>query len=55
MDEILDRELRVPWVMSDGNINLIRAMLNRDISQRLTIEQVSRDAWLRDEDDDGCA
>ncbi|KAL8948876.1 MAG: hypothetical protein Q9222_004964, partial [Ikaeria aurantiellina] len=30
IDEIMDHELRIPWVMSDESIELIKAMLNRD-------------------------
>ncbi|MCJ1359446.1 MAG: hypothetical protein MMC33_009448, partial [Icmadophila ericetorum] len=39
VDEILDHDLRVPWIMSEGSIDLIRAMLNRDVEKRLTITQ----------------
>lgn len=49
VDEILDHELRVPWIMSPGSIGLIRAMLNRDVSKRMTIEEVSQHAWLASE------
>lgn len=45
VDEILDHELRIPFVMSDSNIDIIQAMLNRDVSNRLDIEQVSRHSW----------
>ncbi|MCJ1307321.1 hypothetical protein MMC25_000967 [Agyrium rufum] len=45
VDEILDHELRVPWVMSEGSIDLIRAMLNRDVETRLTITQVRDHPW----------
>ncbi|KAL9580104.1 MAG: hypothetical protein Q9203_006441 [Teloschistes exilis] len=45
IDEIMDHELRVPWVMSDESIELIRAMLNRDVDQRLTITQVVEHRW----------
>ena len=52
VDEILDHELRVPWVMSEGSIDLVRAMLNRDIGSRLTIEGVADHPWIKGEDDD---
>ncbi|KAL9102687.1 MAG: hypothetical protein Q9187_009095 [Circinaria calcarea] len=45
VDEILDHELRVPWVMSEGSIDLIRAMLVRDVEKRLTISQVRDHPW----------
>lgn len=45
IDEITDRELRIPWIMSDASIDLIKAMLNRDVDQRLTITQVMDHPW----------
>lgn len=45
IDEITDRELRIPWIMSDTSIDLIKAMLNRDVDQRLTITQVMDHSW----------
>lgn len=47
VDEIMDRELRIPWIMSDASIDLIKAMLNRDVDQRLTITQVIDHAWSK--------
>ena len=47
VDEIMDRELRIPWVMSDASIDLIKAMLNRDVDQRLTITQVIDHSWSK--------
>lgn len=52
IDEIMDRELRIPWVMSDASIDLIKAMLNRDVDQRLTITQVLEHSWCKLEDED---
>ncbi|KAL8737826.1 MAG: hypothetical protein Q9181_001317 [Wetmoreana brouardii] len=45
IDEIMDRELRIPWIMSEPSIDLIKAMLNRDVDQRLTISQVMEHQW----------
>lgn len=45
IDEITDRELRIPWIMSDASVDLIKAMLNRDVDQRLTITQVMDHSW----------
>ena len=45
IDEILDHELRIPWIMSDTNIALIKAMLDRDVERRLSITQVMEHAW----------
>ncbi|KAF2114432.1 hypothetical protein BDV96DRAFT_96944 [Lophiotrema nucula] len=47
IDEILDHELRVPWVMSDENISLVRLMLDRDVENRITISQVLDHPWCK--------
>ncbi|KAL8998488.1 MAG: hypothetical protein Q9169_002431 [Polycauliona sp. 2 TL-2023] len=45
IDEIMDHELRIPWIMSEPSIDLIKAMLNREVDQRLTISQVTEHPW----------
>lgn len=50
IDEIMDHELRIPWIMSEPSIDLIKAMLNRDVDQRLTITQVMEHCWCRGEE-----
>jgi protein-serine/threonine kinase len=50
IDEIMDRELRIPWIMSEQNIDLIKSMLERDVDQRLTITQVMEHPWCEMED-----
>lgn len=40
IDEIMDRDLRVPYIMSEDSIDLIRAMLNREVDGRICIEDV---------------
>ncbi|KFA63517.1 hypothetical protein S40285_00282 [Stachybotrys chlorohalonatus IBT 40285] len=45
IDEIMDRDLRIPYVLSEDSIDLIRCMLNRDVDQRYTIEQVVDHPW----------
>ncbi|KAM7223804.1 Serine/threonine-protein kinase ppk6 [Rhypophila decipiens] len=47
VDEIMDRDLRVPYVVSDDSIDLIRRMLNRNVAQRLTIEEVLAHPWCQ--------
>ncbi|KAI4165323.1 MAG: hypothetical protein LQ342_001191 [Letrouitia transgressa] len=47
IDEIMDHELRIPWILSDASIDLIKAMLNRDVDQRLTITQVMGHPWCQ--------
>ncbi len=49
IDEILDHELRIPWIMSEPSIDLIKAMLNRDVDQRLSIMQVKEHGWCSEE------
>ncbi|TKA63412.1 hypothetical protein B0A49_10417 [Cryomyces minteri] len=45
IDEIMDHDLRVPYIMSEESIDLIRLMLNRDVEQRATISQVLEHPW----------
>ena len=46
-DEILDHPLRVPYLpFSEGCIDLIRRMLDRDVDQRVDIQGVKGHYWL---------
>ncbi|KAI8947636.1 hypothetical protein F4801DRAFT_495354 [Xylaria longipes] len=47
IDEIMDRDLRVPYTISDESIDLIRCMLNRNVSQRYDIDQVLQHPWCQ--------
>ncbi|KAL7798420.1 Pkinase domain-containing protein [Trichoderma ceciliae] len=47
IDEIMDRDLRVPFIISEESIDLIRCMLNRDVAERYTIEQVLDHPWCK--------
>ncbi|KAH7382244.1 hypothetical protein BKA66DRAFT_570538 [Pyrenochaeta sp. MPI-SDFR-AT-0127] len=47
IDEIMDHDLRVPWVMSEESIDLVRLMLDRDVEKRITISQVLEHAWCK--------
>lgn len=47
IDEIMDRDLRVPFVMSEESIDLIGNMLNRDVPHRYNTEQVLDHPWLQ--------
>lgn len=49
IDEIMDRDLRVPYIMSEASIDLIRKMLDRDLDRRIDIQQVLDHPWLKDE------
>ncbi|KAG0215266.1 hypothetical protein BGX28_000485 [Mortierella sp. GBA30] len=46
IDEILSRDLRVPFVLSEDSIGLIRWMLSRDIDKRPLIEDVLSHPWM---------
>ena len=41
----MDRDLRVPYVMSEDSIDLIRKMLDRDVERRITIQGVLEHPW----------
>jgi protein-serine/threonine kinase len=43
----MDRDLRIPFVMSEESIDLIRCMLDREVSQRYNIDQVINHPWLQ--------
>ena len=47
IDEIMDHDLRVPYIMSEESIDLIRLMLNRDVDKRSTITQVLDHPWCK--------
>ncbi|PHH86847.1 hypothetical protein CDD83_9678 [Cordyceps sp. RAO-2017] len=47
IDEIMDRDLRVPFTISDESIDLIRCMLNRDVKERYNITQVLEHPWCK--------
>ncbi|KAG0275969.1 hypothetical protein BGZ96_003545 [Linnemannia gamsii] len=46
IDEILSRDLRVPFVLSEESIELIRWMLSRDIEKRPLIDDVLAHPWM---------
>lgn len=50
IDEIMDHDLRVPWVMSEACIDLIRKMLDRDVDRRIGIQAVLEHEWCTTED-----
>ncbi|KAG1325187.1 hypothetical protein G6F62_008685 [Rhizopus arrhizus] len=47
VDEILEHDLRVPYVLSEESLDLVRHMLNRDVKERYTINQVLAHSWLQ--------
>ncbi|KAH0564844.1 hypothetical protein GP486_001766 [Trichoglossum hirsutum] len=50
IDEIMDHDLRVPYIMSQESIDLVRLMLDRDVERRITIEQVLEHPWHKARD-----
>lgn len=47
IDEILDHPLRIPFLpFSEGCIDLIRKMLDRDVDERITITEVLEHPWF---------
>lgn len=53
IDEIMDRDLRIPYVMSEPSIDLIKTMLDRDVSTRATIQEVLDHPWMVEEPQSG--
>lgn len=49
IDEIMDHDLRVPYVMSEDCLDLIRKMLDRDVDRRIGIQDVVDHPWCRGE------
>lgn len=47
IDEIMDHDLRVPYVMSEESIDLIRRMLDREVDRRVSIGQVLEHPWCK--------
>ncbi|BFZ63798.1 serine/threonine protein kinase [Saitoella coloradoensis] len=46
IDEIMDRDLRIPFVMSEASLDLVQRMLNRTISERPTMTEVLEHEWF---------
>jgi protein-serine/threonine kinase len=47
IDEIMDRDLRIPYILSEESIDLIRCMLDRDVAKRYDINQVLEHPWCQ--------
>ncbi|KAI5465739.1 hypothetical protein BGZ63DRAFT_420286 [Mariannaea sp. PMI_226] len=47
IDEIMDRDLRIPFTLSEESIDLIRCMLNRDVAKRYNITEVLEHPWCQ--------
>lgn len=46
VDEIMEGELRVPFVVSDSSLDLVKLILNREVSERPTITDIADHDWL---------
>lgn len=46
IDEIMDHDLRIPFILSEESIDLIRSMLDRDVAQRFDIDKVVAHPWV---------
>ncbi|CAB4394228.1 uncharacterized protein OCT59_010909 [Rhizophagus irregularis] len=49
IDEIIARDLRIPYILSEGSIDLVKRMLDRDVEKRPTIDDVLNHPWLRED------
>ncbi|KAI5952691.1 FUN31 [Candida jiufengensis] len=47
VDEIMEGELRIPYVISESSVSLIKKILIRDVSKRPTITDIVEDKWLQ--------
>ncbi|CEG73269.1 hypothetical protein RMATCC62417_08681 [Rhizopus microsporus] len=47
IEEIMERELRIPFILSQESLDLIKKMLERDVEKRLTVHQVLAHPWLQ--------
>lgn len=46
VDEIMEGELRVPFVVSESSLDLVKLILNREVSERPTITDIADHDWL---------
>jgi serine/threonine protein kinase len=45
IDEIMSRELRLPFILSTGSVDLIHQMLERDVEKRIDIKKLLSHPW----------
>ncbi|CAN6658687.1 serine/threonine-protein kinase Psk2p [Trichomonascus vanleenenianus] len=50
VDEIVDGNLRVPFVLSKESLDLVLMMLTRDVNKRPHLEAIERHPWLTSDD-----
>ncbi|KAI7904748.1 uncharacterized protein BX663DRAFT_451384 [Cokeromyces recurvatus] len=47
IDEIMEKELTVPYILSEDSLDLLKKILERDIGKRINIDQVLNHSWFR--------
>lgn len=47
IDEIMDHDLRVPYLISEASIDLVRRMLNRQVDKRPSILEIVKHEWCQ--------
>ncbi|KAG5422336.1 FUN31 [Candida metapsilosis] len=47
VDEILEGDLRIPYVVSESSLSLVKRILVRDVDKRPTITDIFEDDWLK--------
>lgn len=47
VDEIMEGDLRIPYVISDLSLSLVKGILVRDVDKRPTITDIFEDDWLK--------
>lgn len=48
VDEIMEGDLRIPYVVLPGSLALVKRILTRDINQRPSITDIVEDKWLQE-------
>lgn len=48
----MDHDLRVPYIMSEECIDLVRKMLDRDVERRVGIQGILGHAWVTAEEEE---
>lgn len=47
VDEIMEGDLRIPYIMSETSVDLMKRILVRDVQKRPTISDILNHSWLR--------
>lgn len=52
VDEIMEKDLRIPFAMSEESLDLTKLILTRDIHKRPTVDDIWNHPWLQDSSSD---